>query len=72
MLLKSEPGTNHTEFTFSYSIAENSFFGGYATEKNAAGFYPIKCSDSLICPKLKLLLVSFKKHFADWEKIPCN
>lgn len=70
MLLKSKPGTNHTEFIFPYSMAENSFWGGYATEKNAACFYPFKCLDTLICPRLKLLFVSFKKTFGRLRKNP--
>lgn len=41
MLLKSKPGTNHTEFTFSYSMAENSFWGDYAIEKNATLFFTL-------------------------------
>lgn len=70
MLLKSKPGTNHTEYTFSYSKAENPFSRGYATEKNAAFFYPFECLDSVICPKFKLLLICFKKTFCRPRKSP--
>lgn len=72
MLLKSKPGTNHTEFTFPYSMAENSFWGELCyrknTEKNAACFYPFECLDPFICPRLKLLFISFKKTFCGLRK----